>query len=150
MPYGRIWGSLFFIFMTFASLSTVIAVFENLIASGMENLNISRTKSSIIHLVILLITSIPCALSFSLLKNVTLIKGMGILDSEDFLVSNLILPIGALIILIFCVTKWGWGFDNYLEEANTGKGIKIPKWTKYYFRFVLPILIIIIIIQGLV
>ena len=150
MPYGRIWGSLFFIFMTFASLSTVIAVFENLIASGMENLNISRTKSSIIHLVILLVTSIPCALSFSLLKNVTLIKGMGILDSEDFLVSNLILPIGALIILIFCVTKWGWGFNNYLEEANTGKGIIIPKWTKYYFRFVLPILIIIIIIQGLV
>lgn len=150
MPYGRIWGSLFFIFMTFASLSTVIAVFENLIASGMENLNISRTKSSIIHLVILLVTSIPCALSFSLLKNVSLIKGMGILDSEDFLVSNLILPIGALIILIFCVTKWGWGFNNYLEEANTGKGIKIPKWTKYYFRFVLPILIIIIIIQGLV
>ena len=136
--------------MTFASLSTVIAVFENLIASGMENLNISRTKSSIIHLVILLVTSIPCALSFSLLKNVTLIKGMGILDSEDFLVSNLILPIGALIILIFCVTKWGWGFNNYLEEANTGKGIIIPKWTKYYFRFVLPILIIIIIIQGLV
>ena len=75
---------------------------------------------------------------------------MGILDSEDFLVSNLILPIGALIILIFCVTKWGWGFNNYLEEANTGNGIKIPKWTKYYFRFVLPILIIIIIIQGLV
>lgn len=150
MPYGRIWGSLFFIFMTFASFSTVIAVFENLIASGMENLNISRTKSSIIHLVILLVTSIPCALSFSILKNVTLIKGMGILDSEDFLVSNLILPIGALIILIFCVTKWGWGFDNYLEEANTGKGVKIPKWTKYYFRFVLPILIIIIIIQGLV
>ena len=150
MPYGRIWGSLFFIFMTFASFSTVIAVFENLIASGMENLNISRTKSSIIHLVILLVTSIPCALSYSILKNVTLIKGMGILDSEDFLVSNLILPIGALIILIFCVTKWGWGFDNYLEEANTGKGVKIPKWTKYYFRFVLPILIIIIIIQGLV
>ncbi|SDM68875.1 sodium-dependent transporter [Lachnospira pectinoschiza] len=150
MPYGRIWGSLFFIFMTFASFSTVIAVFENLIASGMENLNISRTKSSVIHLVILLVTSIPCALSFSLLKNVTLIKGMGILDSEDFLVSNLILPIGALIILIFCVTKWGWGFDNYLEEANTGKGVKIPKWTKYYFRFVLPILIIIIIIQGLI
>ncbi|WP_027431811.1 sodium-dependent transporter [Lachnospira multipara] len=150
MPYGRIWGSLFFIFMTFASLSTVIAVFENLIASGMENLNISRTKSSVIHLIILLVTSIPCALSFSLLKNVSLIKGMGILDSEDFLVSNLILPIGALIILIFCVTKWGWGFNNYLEEANTGKGIKIPKWTKYYFRFVLPILIIIIIIQGLV
>ncbi|SEF38615.1 sodium-dependent transporter [Lachnospira multipara] len=150
MPYGRIWGSLFFIFMTFASLSTVIAVFENLIASGMENLNISRTKSSVIHLIILLVTSIPCALSFSLLKNVSLIKGMGILDSEDFLVSNLILPIGALIILIFCVTKWGWGFNNYLEEANTGKGIKIPKWTKYYFRFVLPILIIIIIIQGLI
>lgn len=150
MPYGRIWGSLFFIFMTFASFSTVIAVFENLIASGMENLNISRTKSSIIHLVILLVTSIPCALSYSILKNVTLIKGMGILDSEDFLVSNLILPIGALIILIFCVTKWGWGFDNYLEEANTGKGVKIPKWTKYYFRFILPILIIIIIIQGLV
>ena len=150
MPYGRIWGSLFFIFMTFASFSTVIAVFENLIASGMENLNISRTKSSIIHLVILLVTSIPCALSFSILKNVTLIKDMGILDSEDFLVSNLILPIGALIILIFCVTKWGWGFDNYLEEANTGKGVKIPKWTKYYFRFILPILIIIIIIQGLI
>ena len=150
MPYGRVWGTLFFIFMTFASYSTVIAVFENLIASGMDNLGFSRKKSSIINFIILLITSIPCALGYNLLKNVHLIKGMDILDSEDFLVSNLILPIGALITLLFCVTKYGWGFDKFREEANEGTGLKIPNFFKYYFRFVLPILIIIILIQGLI
>jgi NSS family neurotransmitter:Na+ symporter len=150
MPYGRVWGTLFFVFMTFASFSTVIAVFENLIASGMDNLGFSRKKSSIINFIILLITSIQCALGYNLLKNVHLIKGMDILDSEDFLVSNLILPIGALIILLFCVTKYGWGFDKFREEANEGTGLKIPNFFKYYFRFVLPILIIIILIQGLI
>ena len=149
MPMGRIWGTLFFVFMTFASLSTVIAVFENIIASCMDNFNISRIKSSIINYIILLVTSIPCALGYNILKNVHLIKGMDILDSEDFIVSNLLLPLGTLIILGFCVTKWGWGFEKYQSEANTGLGIKIPTWMKYYFRFVLPILILIIFIQGL-
>jgi NSS family neurotransmitter:Na+ symporter len=116
----------------------------------MDNLGFSRKKSSIINFIILLITSIPCALGYNLLKNVHLIKGMDILDSEDFLVSNLILPIGALIILLFCVTKYGWGFDKFREEANEGTGLKIPNFFKYYFRFVLPILIIIILIQGLI
>lgn len=149
MAGGRFWGSLFFIFMTFASLSTVIAVFENLIAAGMDSFNWSRRKSSLIWLVILLVCSIPCALGYNVLKDVHIIGARDILDSEDFIVSNILLPVGALIFLLFCVLKWGWGFDKYQAEANTGKGVKIPKWMKYYFLFVLPVLILVIFIQGL-
>lgn len=149
MTGGRLWGSLFFIFMTFASLSTVIAVFENIIAAGMDNFGWSRKKSSIINFFILLLTGVPCALGYNLLSNVHLIGGRDILDSEDFIVSNILLPIGALVFTFFCVTKWGWGFDKFIEEANTGKGFKIPHWMKYYFRFGLPVLVLIIFIQGL-
>lgn len=150
MPGGQIWGTLFFIFMTFASFSTVIAVFENLVAAGMDSFGWSRKKSSLIWLAILLITSVPCALGYNLWSDVHLIGGRDILDSEDFIVSNLLLPIGALVFLLFCVSKWGWGFQKYQEEANTGVGMKIPHWMKYYFQYVLPVLILIILIQGLV
>ncbi|MBQ1474326.1 MAG: sodium-dependent transporter [Ruminococcus sp.] len=150
MPLGRLWGSLFFIFMTFASLSTVIAVFENIIAAGMDNFGWSRVKSSVISFIVLLTTSVPCALGYNLWSSVHLIGGRDILDSEDFIVSNLLLPIGALVFTIFCVTKFGWGFDNFQKEANTGKGFKIPNWMKYYFRYVLPVLVLIIFIQGLI
>jgi len=149
MTAGRIWGSLFFVFMTFASLSTVIAVFENIIAAGMDNFGWSRKKSSVINFFILLITSVPCALGYNLLSNVHLIGGRDILDSEDFIVSNILLPVGALVFTFFCVTKWGWGFEKFIEETNTGKGFKIPHWMKYYFLFGLPILVLIIFIQGL-
>ena len=145
----RIWGSLFFIFLTFASLSTVIAVFENLIAAGMDCFGWKRKKSSITWCVILLMTSLPCALGFNLWSQVHLIRGMNIMNSEDFIVSNLLLPIGALVFLLFCVSRWGWGFDRYLEEANTGTGVKIPRGMKHYFRWVLPLLILVILVQGL-
>ena len=150
MAGGRIWGSLFFIFMTFASLSTVIAVFENLIAAGMDCFGWKRKKSSITWCVILLMTSLPCALGFNLWSHVHLIRGMNIMNSEDFIVSNLLLPIGALVFLLFCVSRWGWGFDRYLEEANTGTGVKIPRGMKHYFRWVLPLLILVILVQGLI
>ena len=149
MAGGRLWGTLFFIFMTFASLSTVIAVFENVISVCMDNFGWERKKSSAVNFVILLVGSIPCALGYNLLSSVHLIGGRDILDSEDFIVSNLLLPIGSLIFLLFCVTKWGWGFEKFQREANAGSGVKIPDWMKYYFRFVLPILILVILIQGL-
>ena len=149
MAGGRLWGTLFFVFMTFASLSTVIAVFENVICVCIDSFGWERKKSSLINFVILLVGSIPCALGYNLLSSVHLIGGRDILDSEDFIVSNLLLPIGSLIFLLFCVTKWGWGFDKFQQEANEGTGVKIPNWMKYYFRFVLPILILVILIQGL-
>lgn len=150
MAGGRIWGTLFFLFMSFASLSTVIAVFENLIASGIDNFGWSRKKSTIINGILFFVGSIPCVLGYNIWSDVNLIGGRDILDSEDFIVSNILLPTGALIYLFFCVTKWGWGFDKYIEEVNTGSGIKMSKKIKPYFQFVLPILILIIFISGLV
>ena len=149
MKAGQLWGSLFFIFMTFASMSTVIAVFESMIAAGMDNFGWDRRKSSLIWFVILLVGSVPCALGYNVLSSVHLIGARDILDSEDFIVSNLLLPIGSMVFALFCVTRWGWGFDNYLEEANTGKGARIPEWLGFYFRWCLPILILVILIQGL-
>lgn len=149
MNFGRLWGTLFFVFMTFASFSTVIAVFENIIAVGIDNFGWSRKKSSLINYIILLVTCTPCALGYNILKGVTIIGNKNILDSEDFMVSNLFLPIGAIIFLLFCVTKWGWGFDKYQEEVNTGEGVKLPSFLKYYFRFVLPVLIFILFLTGL-
>ena len=150
MAGGRIWGTLFFLFMIFASFSTVTAVFENLIAGCMENFNWSRKKAAIIFGVAILVLSMPALLGYNVLSNVKLIPGKDILDSEDFVVSQLLLPLGALAFLLFCTTKWGWGFDNYLEEANTGKGMKLPRWMKYYFRFILPVLILVILVSGLI
>lgn len=150
MQGGRMWGTLFFIFMTFASFSTVIAVFENLIAAGMDNFGWSRKKSAFINLFILLLTSVPCALGYNVLSNVHLIGPRDILDSEDFIVSNLLLPIGALIYLLFCVTRFGWGYENFLKEANTGEGPKLSAKLRPYFLYVLPVLILIIFIGGLI
>ena len=149
MSGGRIWGALFFLFMTFASFSTVIAVFENILSSCIDTFGISRKKAATINCIIVLIVSLPCVLGYNVWSNVHLIGGRDILDSEDFIVSNLLLPIGSLIYLLFCVTKWGWGFQNYQAEANTGKGIKFAGWMKWYFLIVLPILILFILIQGL-
>jgi len=149
MAGGRIWGSLFFLFMTFASFSTVIAVFENIMSFAMDMFGWSRNKTAIINCIIILIASLPCVLGYNVWSNLHLIGGRDVLDSEDFLVSNLLLPLGSLIYLLFCVTKWGWGFDNYIEEVNTGSGLKMSRKLKPYFRFVLPVLILIILIQGL-
>lgn len=150
MNGGRFWGTLFFLFMTFASFSTVTAVFENLLASCVDNFGWSRKKSILINGAFILLASMPCLLGYNVLENIHLIGGRDILDTEDFLVSNLLLPLGSLVYLLFCVTKWGWGFDNYLKETNTGKGIKMPKGLKYYFQFILPVLILVILIQGLI
>lgn len=149
MAGGRIWGSLFFLFMTFASFSTVIAVFENIMSFAMDMFGWSRNKTAIINCIIILIASLPCVLGYNVWSDLHLIGGRDVLDSEDFLVSNLLLPLGSLIYLLFCVTKWGWGFDNYIEEVNTGSGLKMSRKLKPYFRFVLPVLILIILIQGL-
>ncbi len=150
MAGGRLWGTLFFLFMSFASISTVIAVFENLIASGIDNFGWDRKKSTVINGILFFFGSIPCVLGYNIWSDVRLIGGRDVLDSEDFIVSNLLLPVGALIYLLFCVTKRGWGFDKYIEEVNTGKGIKMSKKIKPYFQFVLPVLILIIFISGLV
>ncbi len=148
MAGGRIWGSLFFVFMSFASFSTVIAVFQNLMAACEENFGWSKKKTAVINCIFMLIASLPCVLGFNVWSGLTL-GGMNILDMEDFVVSNLLLPIGAITYLLFCVTRFGWGFDNYIEECNTGKGMKMPKWLKPYFQFVLPLLILVILVTGL-
>ncbi len=150
MAGGRIWGTLFFLFMTFASFTTVIAVFENIIASVMELFHMDRKKSCLVCGIFLLLASVPCVLGYNLWSGFQpLGEGSTVLDGEDFLVSNLLLPIGSLIYLLFCVSRWGWGFDRYLEEANTGKGIHLPHFLKPVFQFVLPILIIVVLVQGL-
>lgn len=149
MAGGRIWGTLFFLFMTFASFSTVIAVFENIMSFAMDTFGMSRQKAAFINCILILLASLPCVLGYNVWSDLHLIGGRDVLDSEDFLVSNLLLPIGSLIYLLFCVTRWGWGFDNYLKEANIGKGLKISKHLKLYFQFILPVLILIILIQGL-
>ena len=150
MPMGRVWGTMFFMFMTFASFSTVTAVFENLIAIITDTFGISRKKSIFINCIVVFVTSIPCVLGYNLWSNLHIIGGRDVLDSEDFIVSNILLPVGALIFLLFCVSKRGWGFDNYLEETNTGEGMKMSKGFKTYYKYILPILILVIIIQGLV
>ena len=152
MKGGRVWGTLFFVFMSFAALSTVIAVFENIIASFMDNFGWSRKKSVIINFIGLLILSIPCALENNLLKGVTILGSKGVLDSWDFLVSNLLLPGGSIAIILFCVWKNGWGWNGYLEEANTGKGIRMPrnKGMKIYLGIVLPVLVLIVMVLGLI
>lgn len=149
MAGGRIWGTLFFLFMTFACFSTIIAVFENIISFCIDMFKISRTKSVIINAVIILIASLPCVFGFNIWSGFELF-GQNVLGMEDFLVSNILLPVGSLIYLLFCVTKFGWGFDNYLAESNTGKGMKFARFLKPYFQFVLPILVLIVLVQGFI
>ena len=150
MAGGRFWGSLFFLFMSFASFTTVIAVFENLISMAMDNFGWTRKKSVLINCAFILVASIPCVLGYNLWSEVHIIGARDILDSEDFLVSNLLLPIGSLVYLLFCVSKWGWGFEKYIAEANTGSGLKMSAKLKPYFQFILPVLILVILIQGLI
>ena len=150
MPGGRIWGTFFFLFMTFAAFSTIIAVFENIIACCMDKWNISRKKSALINGVIILIASLPAVFGYNIWSSFQP-RGAGstVLDLEDYIVSNLLLPGGSLIFLLFCVTKWGWGFDKYLAETNTGIGVKFPKALRGYVAFVLPCIILVILVLGL-
>lgn len=150
MTGGQLWGTLFFVFMTFASFSTVTAVFENLISCSMDNFGWSRKKAVIVNLIAIFILSIPCVLGYNVLKGQTFIGARDVLDSEDFLVSNILLPGGALIYLLFCVSRWGWEFEKYAAEVNKGVGLKMPLWVKPYFRYILPVLILVILIRGLI
>lgn len=146
MAGGRIWGTLFFLLMTFASFSTVIAVFENLVAFCVERFSISRKRSSLINCVLMLILSLPCVLGFNVWSGLS-VGGRNVLDIEDHIVSDYLLPLGSLVFLLFCVSKWGWGFDSYFEECNTGKGLRFPRLMKPYFQFMLPVLIVVILVQ---
>ena len=150
MDGGRWWGSLFFLFMVFAAFSTVIAVFENILASVRELTNWGRKKACLICCIAILILSVPCALGFNLWSEfVPFASGSSVLDLEDFLVSFCCLPLGSLCYVLFCVSKKGWGFDNFLNEANAGKGLKLKKWMRPYFTFVLPTVIIAIFLIGI-
>ena len=149
MPAGRLWGTLFFLFMSFASFSTLTAVFENIISSCMDNFGWSRKKSTLLNCVFMLVMSMPCLLGFNVLSGVQLF-GLDILGMEDFIVSKLLLPLGSLIILLFCSFRFGWGFDNYLKETNTGEGMKMPKALAPYFKYVLPLLLLFVFVTGFI
>ena len=152
MAGGRVWGALFFLFMIFAALSTVIAVFENLVSFGMELKGWSRKKSCLINMIAMIVLALPCALGFNLLSGIQpLGEGSVIMDLEDFIISNNILPIGSLVYVLFCTSqKFGWGWNGFLDEANAGKGIGFPKWLRGYVKYVLPIILLIVWIQGYV
>ena len=150
MAGGRVWGALFFLFLFFAALSTVIAVFENIIALGMDNFGWSRKKSSLLNFIVLAAGSIPCVLGFNLWAGFTPFgAGSNVLDLEDFLVSNLLLPGGSLVYLLFCVKKRGWGFENFLAETNIGKGIKMPRWVSLWLNYGLPLVVLFLLLYGL-
>jgi NSS family neurotransmitter:Na+ symporter len=149
MSGGRIWGSLFFIFMCFAAYSTVIAVFENIISFAMDLWGWSRKKASWINAILLIVLSIPCILGFNVLSGFQpLGQGTNILDLEDFILSYNLLPLGSLVYLLFCVSRYGWGFENYLNEVNTGEGIKMPRWLRGYLTWVLPVIILLVLVLG--
>ncbi|MBR1453763.1 MAG: sodium-dependent transporter [Lachnospiraceae bacterium] len=150
MKGGRLWGSLFFLFMTFAAFSTVLAVFENILACVRDLTNWSRVKASIICCIAIIILSIPCALGFNVWSNIMpLGEGTGIMDLEDFIVSNCLLPLGSLVYVVYCTNKFGWGWDNFVKEANEGKGLKISNGIYLYCKFILPIIIFIIFALGI-
>ena len=150
MPGGRIWGTLFFIFMAFAAFTTVIAVFENIISCGMDKFGWGRKKSCMINMVALIILSLPCVFGNNIWKAVQPFgEGSAILDLEDFIVSNLLLPFGSLWYVLFCTTKKGWGFESYLAEANEGKGAKVPGWIRFYVKWILPVILGILMLQGI-
>ncbi len=150
MPGGRIVGTLFFLFMIFAAFSTVIAVFENIMSFWLELTKLSRRKIAAINIVLMIVLSLPCILGFNVLSWVSL-GGKGIMDIEDFIISNNILPLGSLLYVLFCTyNKHGWGWSNFLNEANTGRGIAFPKWIKVYVKYILPVIILVVWAQGVI
>lgn len=149
MPGGRIWGALFFIFLSFAALTTIIAVFENTIAFNMDALGWSRKKSAVFCAVLIILLSIPCVLGYNLWSGIQpLGEGSTIMDLEDFIVSNNLLPLGSLAFVLFCTRKNGWGWENFLAEADSGKGLKFPRSLRWYFTWILPLIIIVIYLKG--
>ena len=147
MAGGRLWGILFFIFMSFAALSTVITVFENILSFAMDLFGWTRKKAVTVNAVLLTVLSIPCALGFNVLSDINWL-GMNIMDIEDFIVSNNLLPLGSLVYLFFCTTRYGWGWNNFITEVNTGKGLKFPKWVRVYVTYILPLIVLFVFAQG--
>lgn len=151
MPLGRVWGSLFFVFMSFAAFSTVLGVFENIVSCTMDLSGWSRKKACLFNGILMLLLSMPCVLGFNVLsKFQPLGPGTGVLDLEDFVVSNLLLPLGSLIFIIFCTSRYGWGWKNFTKEANSGKGLKVQRWMRGYMCYVLPVLVAVILVLGLI
>lgn len=151
IPLGRLWGSLFFVFMSFAAMSTVFAVFENIISCTIDVSGWSRKKACLVNMVVMFVLSIPCVLGFNVLSGIEpLGEGSTIMDLEDFLVSNILLPAGSLLFILFCVTRYGWGWKNFMTEANEGCGLKVAQWMRGYMTFVLPVMVLIIFIVGIV
>ena len=149
MAGGRLWGAIFFLCMFFASASTIIAVFENIIAFAMDLTGCSRRKAVAINLVAIILLSMPCVLGYNVLSGFAPFgEGTAILDLEDFIVSNNLLPLGSLVYVLFCTTRYGWGWKNFLAEANSGEGPKFPKWVRLYVTFIVPLIVIFLFIQG--
>lgn len=149
MPMGRLWGSLFFLFMVFAAISTVIAVFENILSFAMDLWGWSRKKACLVNIIAVFLLSIPCLLGFNVLSGFHPLGGTStILDFEDFLVSQNILPLGSLVYVLFCCTKHGWTWDNFIKEANTGAGMNFPRKIHFYAKYIIPVIIIYILVQG--
>lgn len=150
MPLGRVFGSLFFVFMSFAALTTVITVFENIVACCNDLFGWSKKKASVLNGLLFTVLTLPCIFGFNLLSGVTPFgKNSNIMDLEDFAVSNILLPLGALVFVVFTTSKKGWGWENFLKEANAGRGLKVPNWLKGYMTYVLPIIILALFVIGI-
>ncbi|MBQ9065739.1 MAG: sodium-dependent transporter [Blautia sp.] len=150
MPMGRLWGSLFFVFMSFAAFSTVLAVFENIMACVMDLTGWGRKKTGLMCGILMFILSLPCLLGFNVLSSIhPLGPDSGIMELEDYIVSNILLPAGSLLFVLYCTMRFGWGWDNFVKEANTGRGLKIHSWMRGYMTFVLPVIVLIILVLGL-
>ena len=150
MSIGGVWGSVFFLAMIFAALSTLIAVFENISAYWMDMHGWSRRKAAAINFILIFILALPCVLGYNVLSGIQpLGEGSTILDTEDFIVSNIILPLGSLAYVLFCTHRYGWGWDRFIDEANAGKGLKVPSWLRFYCAWILPIIIAIISVKGI-
>ena len=151
LPFGRVLGSLFFLFLTFAAFSTVIAVFENIMSCWMDLTGMSRKKVALINTVLMIVLSVPCVLGFNIWSGFTPFGAKSnIQDLEDFLVSNIMLPIGSLVYLLFCTSRYGWGWKNFTDEANQGRGLKVANWMRFYMTYILPIIIIALFVIGVV
>ena len=150
MPFGGVWGSLFFIFLSFAAFSTVLALFENIIACFMDLTGWSRKKTALINIPLMILLSMPCVFGFNLLSGITPFgANSNIMDLEDFLVSNIALPLGALVYIMFCTRRYGWGWNNFKAEANEGRGLKVKDWMRLYVSYILPIIVVTIFLWGI-
>lgn len=149
MSNSRVWGTIFFICMLFAAMSTIIAIFENLISFAIDLTDCSRAKAIVVNFILIVLLSLPCILGFNLWSGFDPFGGgSNILDLEDFIISNNLLPLGSLVYLLFCVSRYGWGFKNFIAEVDSGKGLRFPKWSRQYLRFILPLIILVIFVQG--